>query len=463
MCHAILKLRRKLLLAVLLFTGAVISSKAAPEQSLSKNALLIANAEYKGLGSLPNPIPDARLLSESLQKIGFNVVLLENANREQMLDAVDAFQTRLKQSKGISLFHFGGHGIQMDGRNYMIPAFTEIPDDRRLSTRAVDLEEVMGALDAAGSLANVVILDACRDNPLTARSRSVSRGLAAVQTQPRNTLVVYAAESGKKAEDGLFTPVLARTLAVPQLSLSRMLQQVRSEVFKLSNGQQTPGAYDQTFDEVFLNDGGLSTPGLPLPPPAPIEKAESAMSVPPPFPLPFQQNPQPPPVRPTAALQAEIEQRARELASQMASEKGQVKPKDELAIANQFLNRWLEAQNMTKFREYSALYHPNFRGVRRSGNQRVEMNRSQWLKDRGRMFLSTMTVSIFEVKVRLVDVGILVNFKQRFKQGNYQDEGPKVMVLVEEGNAVQVISEELLRSNLISSRAASIQPNAGKF
>ena len=132
---------------------------------------------------------------------------------------------------------------------------------------------------------------------------------------------------------------------------------------------------------------------------------------------------------------------------------------DELTIANQFLNQWLEAQNMGNFRQYSALYHPDFNGVRRSGNQRVEMNRSQWLKDRGRMFLSAMTVSIFEVRAELIDGGILVNFKQRFKQGNYQDEGPKVMVLVEDRNAVQVISEEMLRSNLISSRNASIRPN----
>jgi uncharacterized caspase-like protein len=290
---AIFEINRKLLLFALLYAGVVIWTKAASEQPLPKNALLIANAEYKGLGSLPNPIPDARLLSESLRKIGFDVVLLENGNREQMLDAVDTFQIRLKASRGISLFHFGGHGIQMDGRNYMIPAQTEIPDDRKLVTRAVDLEEVMTALDAAGSFANVVILDACRDNPLTARSRSVSRGLAAVQNQPKNTLIVYAAESGKKAEDGLFTPVLARTLAVPGLSLSRLLQQVRGEVHKLSNGQQTPGAYDQTFDEVFLNSGGLSQSENVSPTPSSsIGKTAPTMPTSAPFLLPSPQNSQ---------------------------------------------------------------------------------------------------------------------------------------------------------------------------
>lgn len=279
----------------LLCAGFVADVLAAPEQSLSKNALLIANAEYKGLGSLPNPIPDARLLGESLREIGFEVVLLENGNREQMLDAVDAFQNRLKASKGISLFHFGGHGIQMDGRNYMIPAHTEIPDDRKLATRAVDLEEVMTALDAAGSFANVVVLDACRDNPLTARTRSVSRGLAAVQTQPKNTLIVYAAESGKKAEDGLFTPVFARTLAVRGLSLSRLLQQVRSEVHKLSNGQQTPGAYDQTFDEVFLNDVGPSKVGIiTSSSPSPIDKTSPSTPAPVTFPPDSPHSPQAP-------------------------------------------------------------------------------------------------------------------------------------------------------------------------
>lgn len=128
---------------------------------------------------------------------------------------------------------------------------------------------------------------------------------------------------------------------------------------------------------------------------------------------------------------------------------------EERLIADRLLNQWLEAQNTGNLRQYSALYHPDFRGVRRSGNQRVEMNRSQWLKDRGRMFQSAMTVSISNVRVELADGEILIYFNQRFKQGKYQDEGPKVMAIVEELNAAKIISEEMLRSNLVSSRSAS--------
>ncbi len=136
-----------------------------------------------------------------------------------------------------------------------------------------------------------------------------------------------------------------------------------------------------------------------------------------------------------------------------------VSAQEERAIADRLLNQWLEAQNTGNFRQYSALYHPDFRGVRRSGNQRVEMNRTQWLKDRARMFQSAMNVSISNVRVELADGEILVYFNQRFKQGKYQDEGPKVMVIVEELNAVRVISEEMLRSDLISSRSASTLPD----
>ena len=179
-------------------------------ESDSKEALLIANGDYTHFGKLPNPIPDAKILSASLRKIGFNVATLENGNREQILDALAAFENRLRGKNAIAFFHYGGHAVQVNGRNYLIPADADIPDERRISTRAVELDEVMSALVASGAAANIVVLDACRDNPLPATSsRSASRGLSAVQAKPRNSVVVYAAEAGHKADDGLFTPILA--------------------------------------------------------------------------------------------------------------------------------------------------------------------------------------------------------------------------------------------------------------
>jgi hypothetical protein len=127
----------------------------------------------------------------------------------------------------------------------------------------VDQEEVMTTLDVSGSKVNVVVLDACRDNPLPATSsRSASRGLSVVQTQPKNSLIIYAAKAGQKAEDGLFTPTLATVLTQPGLSLSQVLMKVRREVAEKSNGNQTPGEYSELSDEVYLS-GGENT----LPPP----------------------------------------------------------------------------------------------------------------------------------------------------------------------------------------------------
>lgn len=221
----------------------------------AKEALLIANADYSHFGKLPNPIPDARQLADVLRQIGFNVNLVENASREGMLDALGSFEERLKASKGIAFFHYGGHGVQVDGKNFLIPADADIPDEKRVATRAVDVDEVMGALDASGSSVNVVVLDACRDNPLPATStRSATRGLSVVAQKPKNSIIIYAAEAGNKAQDGLFTPTLARALSVPGRPISEVMTDVRREVYEKSGGAQTPGEYTQLFEQVYLGN-----------------------------------------------------------------------------------------------------------------------------------------------------------------------------------------------------------------
>ncbi len=270
--HPQLGKMRKFILSLILLLGAVGAySQSVSQQLPNKEALLIANGDYAHFGRLPNPVNDARLLAQSLQKVGFQVTLLENQSREGMLDALNAFQDRLKATRGIAFFHYGGHGVQVSGRNYLIPVDADIPDERKVATRAVDLEEVMTTLDASGSHVNVVVLDACRDNPLPATSsRSASRGLSVVHTKPKNSLIVYAAEPGSKAEDGLFTPTLAEVITTPGKSLSQIFKGVRRQVFQKSNGNQTPGEYDQLFEDVYLAGGSSAIP------PSPQEVAEPA-------------------------------------------------------------------------------------------------------------------------------------------------------------------------------------------
>ena len=222
-----------------------------------KEALLIANGKYSHFAGLAHPSPDAAKLSAALEQLGFRVRVVRDGNREQMLDAIEEFERGLRNTGAIAFFHYGGHGVQVDGKNYLLPADADIPDERRVGTRAVALDEVMTAMDAAAARASIIVIDACRDNPLPAGSgRNLARGLSVVGMKPKNSIVIYAAEAGSKALDGLFTPILAGSLQQKGRSINQIMMSVRSEVYAKSSGQQTPGEYNQLFEELFLGEPG---------------------------------------------------------------------------------------------------------------------------------------------------------------------------------------------------------------
>ena len=220
-----------------------------------KLALLIANSKYSQFGRLANTDSDAQKLAKVLNSLGFQVSILKNASKEQMLDALKDFEAKVRGTNAIAFFHYGGHGVQVEGKNYLIPADAEIPDERRVSTRAVDLDEVIAVLDSAKPKASVLVVDACRHNPLPATAtRSATRGLAVVGRKPKNSVIIYAAEAGNEALDGLFTPILAENLQEhSDKSLNQIMQKVRAEVFERSKGAQTPGEYNQLFEELYFS------------------------------------------------------------------------------------------------------------------------------------------------------------------------------------------------------------------
>ncbi len=220
-----------------------------------KEALLIANGKYSHFAGLAHPGPDAAKLGAALEGLGFRVRVVRDGNREQMLDAIAEFERGLRNTGAIAFFHYGGHGVQVDGKNYLLPADADIPDERRVATRAVALDEVMTAMDASAARASIIVIDACRDNPLPAGAgRNLTRGLSVVGIKPKNSIVIYAAEAGSKALDGLFTPILASSLQQKGRSINQIMMSVRSEVYAKSSGQQTPGEYNQLFEELFLGD-----------------------------------------------------------------------------------------------------------------------------------------------------------------------------------------------------------------
>jgi formylglycine-generating enzyme len=240
-------------LLLLFFPGALFGE--------NKTALVIGNSSYQHFPVLSQPWREAAAVKASLERLGFEVVYVVDGTYDRMYDALYTFERKLKERGGTAFFHYGGHGLQVGGQNYLLPVDKYIPDERRVKSRAVNATEVVDIMAAAGSTTNIVVLDACRDNPLPAVTRSTdTRGLAKLNA-PVNTVVVYSAEAGDTAEDGVFTPTLLEYLETPGLSFTDVLRQTRRAVYEKTGGKQIPGSYDQLFDTIYLagTAGGTET------------------------------------------------------------------------------------------------------------------------------------------------------------------------------------------------------------
>ena len=221
----------------------------------AKSALLIANGNYRTFPSLANPVSEARQLKTTLERLGFRVTLLTDLSRDAMMQAVVDFGEELNRAGGIALFHYGGHAVQVNGENYLIPTDARIQTEAQVGIYAMNLNHVLTTLEQCQSTTNLIILDSCRDNPLPAASRGATRGLSPVGKKPKNSMIVFSAESGSTAQDGVFTPALIRNLALPE-DFSAIVRQTRADVSRQTSGTQVPGAYDQLIEEVYL--GGFT-------------------------------------------------------------------------------------------------------------------------------------------------------------------------------------------------------------
>ena len=246
---------------MLVFTLAAALSGACLFAKEAKNALLIANGEYSSeIGKLATPIPEAEALKAVLDELGFETVIVKNASRTEIIEILDEFSTKTKNEGGIAFFHYGGHAVQHNGKNYMLPVDSNIPDEARLRTRAVESDEIMQSMNAE---ANIIILDSCRNSPFTDGTRgSATRGLIATTEQPKNSVIVYSAEPGKTASDGVFTPILTQKIAEKGKSLNDILIEVRNSVLVQTNGQQCPGEYNQLTKAIYLAGETAVTPDM---------------------------------------------------------------------------------------------------------------------------------------------------------------------------------------------------------
>ena len=206
-------------------------------------ALVIGNGAYKS-NPLKNPVNDARAMAKSLAQCGFSVTKGENLDQKQMRKAIIKFGWAIKKG-GVGLFYFAGHGIQVEGENYLIPLETEMIDEEEIAVEAVGLKYVLARMAAAKNQLNIVILDACRDNPFERSMRSGgSQGLAFV-TAPSGTLIAYATSPGKTAADGsgkhgIYTGALIAALKTPGLPLEKIFRRTREAVVRATNSRQVP-------------------------------------------------------------------------------------------------------------------------------------------------------------------------------------------------------------------------------
>ena len=217
-------------------------SDASPVKA-RRLALVVGNGDYPS-APLRNPVNDARDLAAALHDSGFEVIKLENATLRQLRAAVRDFGDRLKKEGGVGLFYYAGHAMQLKGSNYLIPVGAQIEREDEIEFESLDVNMVLEKLDAAGNRFNIVILDACRNNPFARAFRSTAQGLAQMDA-PSGTVIAFATSPGSVASDGpgrngLYTQHLIEFVARPGLKIEDVFKQVRSAVRRDSNGQQIP-------------------------------------------------------------------------------------------------------------------------------------------------------------------------------------------------------------------------------
>ena len=237
-------------------------------------ALVIGNNDYLGrLSKLNNPINDARALKTILEKRGFEVIYTEDGGKKAMKENLDKFYSKIKKG-GVGMFYFSGHGIEVDGQNYLIPIDAKIEAKSDTEYEAIALNKITKRMENSGNRLNIVVLDACRNDPF---SRAVGVGGLA-KVEPIGMFVSFStgagsvASDGRSGENGLFTKSLIKYMK-RELDLRDVFQETRKEVYQASNHKQFPAIYDQTINGKFYftqpkslkNSSVVATPNVPEP------------------------------------------------------------------------------------------------------------------------------------------------------------------------------------------------------
>lgn len=247
-------------------TGALAAASALPLwvpgasaqstlNALPRLALIIGNTKYAE-APLKNPANDAKAIAGELQKTNFKVNLLLDAGRNQMAEAIAAFSADLAKSKGVGMFYYAGHGAQLAWRNYLIPVDAVIEKLEDMRAKTIELNSLLEGMTKAKNPMNIIMLDACRDNPFGTKVPTEHKGLSQFDAPP-GSLLAYATSPGNTAGDGegangLYTENLLREIRVPEAKIEDVLKRVRLAVRRKSEGQQIPWESTSLEDDFYF-------------------------------------------------------------------------------------------------------------------------------------------------------------------------------------------------------------------
>ncbi len=247
-----------LLLSLLLVSFAWSQERAArpAKEFVARQALVIGNAAYSHAGKLRNPVNDAKAIGSTLKRLGFKVKIVTDANQRKMETAIREFGKDLISQNSAGLFYYAGHGMQIEGENYLLPTDINPSNESDVTYDAVHVGKLLGQMQEADNGMNIVILDACRNNPFARNFRSASQGLAQVNA-PSGSFVSYSTAPGKIAadgngENGLFTSKLLKYMIIPGLRIEEVFKKVRKDVQLESNNQQIPWESSSITGDFFF-------------------------------------------------------------------------------------------------------------------------------------------------------------------------------------------------------------------
>lgn len=214
-----------------------------PDNKESRTALVIGNGNYTN-SPLKNPPNDADDMTQALKTLGFEVLAYTNLDQNAMKKAIRDFGAKLRAKGGVGLFYYAGHGVQVKGVNYLIPVSAQVNTEEEVEYESVEVGLVMAQMEAAKNKMNIVILDACRNNPFARSFRSSEKGLASIDA-PSGTLLAYSTAPGSVASDGagrngLYTQELLKAIKTGGLSIEDVFKRVRVSVRGATADKQTP-------------------------------------------------------------------------------------------------------------------------------------------------------------------------------------------------------------------------------